>query len=438
MTTTDAFGPENREAEEYVLGAILMSDRAMGEVAEITRPHHFTGSRAVVYAAMLDLFNTGTTISVATVADKLERDSKLEQAGGRSYLHELLTITPAASNADHHAKIVRDVATARALVKAGYEIQRLGNERPGDIENLVDRAQQAVYEISQQTMGPDLVRVREPLLEAFTQMTAMADNTSGTIGTPTGLKALDKLTSGLRPGNLIIIAARPGMGKSALAIGIAAHAAHNQGIPCAVYSLEMSGVEVSQRLLSRIAKVNLQAVTRGKMSPDEWSRVSRAAQTIGECPLYVDDTAAPTAAEMRARSRRLQSREPNLGLIVVDYLQLLVRGRHEHVVQEVTQISRDLKLLARDLNVPVIAVSQLSRAVESRQDKRPILSDLRQSGSIEQDADIVMFVYRDHYYRPDEADPDAAELAVEKHRNGPREKIDLRWHADTATFKDAA
>lgn len=433
----EPLGPESRDAEQHVLGSMLYSERAISDVVEIISGRDFNdGRHQRIYDAIVEVYNAGTTVSVATVAEHLRRAGNLEHAGGVELLRELAAQVTATGNVSHHAKLIRELAVARDLAHAGAEIQRLGNDRPGDIENLLDRAEQTIYEISRRTSGPDLVKIYEPLKQAWDDLVTMHESGQDVIGVPTGLKALDRITSGLRPGTLVIVAARPGMGKSALALGIAAHAAHHEQIPTGIFSLEMSGVEIAQRLLARFARVNLHSLARGKFHSDELTRIARASDLLAKAPLYVDDSASPTLAEMRSRARRLRTREPRLGLLVVDYLQLLARGKFEHVVQEVTAISRDLKLLARDLNVPVIAVSQLSREVERRTPPRPQLSDLRQSGSIEQDADLVVFVYREHYYKPDSADPALAELIIGKHRNGPRDTADVAWKAEYATFTD--
>jgi replicative DNA helicase len=425
--------PQNLEAEESVLGAMLLSPGAIGAVTEILSATDFyRESHGVVFRACLALYQQGEPVDAITLVDSLEERGELEQVGGRARIHELAALVPATANAAHYARIVREMATLRGLVRAGAEIARLGQDRPGETTDLVDRAEQIVFDLAQQRVTSDFSHI-EGLLHLYE---AGADVT----GCPTGFKELDKLTSGFQPGNLIIVAARPSMGKSALALNMAQNLAVRHDVPVALFTLEMSKSEVTQRMMCSEAKVESQSLRTGKLRPEDWPRLTAACDKLMKAPIWVDDTGSITMMEIRSKARRLKSREPTLGLIIVDYLQLMTSGGNsENRVQEVSQISRQLKILARDLEVPILALSQLSRAVEQRHDKRPILSDLRESGSIEQDADLVGFVYRDEYYNGEESDSQGiAELILAKHRNGPTDTIKLSFLKRYAKFADLA
>jgi replicative DNA helicase len=332
------------------------------------------------------------------------------------------------------------MATLRGLVRVGQEIQRLGQTRPGETTDLVDRAEQMVFELAQERVTGDFSHIHDLLNESFARIMHLYEAGVDVTGTPSGFRELDKLTSGFQPGNLVIIAARPSMGKSALALCIAANLGVRHETPVALFTLEMSKSEVTQRLMCSEAKVESQRLRSGRLAQDDWPRLTAACDKLMKAPIYVDDTASITMMELRSKARRLKSREPKLGMIIIDYLQLMTSGSNpENRVQEVSQISRQLKVLARDLDVPIVALSQLSRAVEQRQDKRPILSDLRESGSIEQDADLVAFVYRDEYYNHEESDAQGlAEINLAKHRNGPTDSIKLSFLKRYAKFTDLA
>src|SRR4029077_20873739 len=320
------------------------------------------------------------------------------------------------------------------------QIQRLGWERPGDTPELVDRAEQMVFDLAQHRIRGSFESIDALVRESFEQITRMYEQGGEMTGTPTGFRDLDQLTTGLQPGNLVVIAGRPSMGKSAFALGIASNLALQHRIPVAVFTLEMSKLEVAQRLMCSEGRVELQRLRTGRLTQDEWPRLVKACDSLYTAPIYVDDTRLTTMLECGGIARGLKAREPELGLILIDYLQLMTSGSNaENRVQEVSQISRALKVLARDLDVPVLALSQLSRAVEQRHDKRPILSDLRESGSLEQDADLVMFIYRDEYYNPDTTDQQGlAEVHLAKHRNGPTDSIKLSFLKRFAKFADLA
>jgi replicative DNA helicase len=433
--------PQNLDAEESVLGAMMLSPGAIGAVSEVLSASDFyRESHAKIYKAALALYAQGEPVDAITLVNALEQRSELDEVGGRVRIHELAALVPAASNAAHYARIVHEMATLRGLIRVGSEIVRLGMDRPGETVELVDRAEQALFDLSQARVATEFTHIEELLKESFERITALYEAGADVTGVPTGFRDLDHLTSGFQPGNLIIIAARPSMGKSGLALCMATNLAVRHDTPVALFTLEMSKSEVTQRLMCSEAKVESQRLRSGKLSPDDWPRLTAACDKLAKAPIYVDDTGSITMMEIRSKARRLKSREPGLGLIVVDYLQLMTSGASaENRVQEVSQISRNLKVLARDLDVPIVALSQLSRAVEQRHDKRPILSDLRESGSIEQDADLVMFIYRDEYYNPEETDQQGlAELHLAKHRNGPTDMVKLSFMKRFAKFADLA
>ena len=432
--------PQNLEAEESVLGAMMLSPGAIGAVSEIVDASDFyRESHAKIYRAALGLYAKGEPVDAITLVDELEERGELEEAGGRVRLHELAALVPATANAAHYARIVREMATLRGLIAAGQTIAQLGWERPGETQQLVDRAEQVVFELSQSRVSTEFSHIEELLKESFERITALYEAGEDVTGTPSGFRDLDRLTSGFQPGNLIIVAARPSMGKSALGLCIAANLSLHmkKPRPVALFTLEMSKAEVTQRLLCSEAKVESQRLRTGKLAQDDWPRLVAAGDKLMKAPIYVDDTGSITMMEIRSKARRLKSRETDLGLIIVDYLQLMTSGTTaENRVQEVSQISRALKVLARDLDVPILAMSQLSRAVEQRHDKRPILSDLRESGSIEQDSDLVMFVYRDEYYNEESDQQGLAEVILSKHRNGPTGTEKLAFLRRYAKFAD--
>jgi len=432
--------PQNLEAEESVLGAMMLSPGAIGAVSEaLDASDFYRESHAIIYRAALALYAKGEPVDAITLVDELEERSELEESGGRVRIHELAALVPASANAGHYARIVREMATLRGLIRAGGEISRLGWERPGETTDLVDRAEQVVFDLSQARVTSEFSHIEELLKDSFERITALYEAGADVTGTPSGFRDLDRLTSGFQPGNLIIVAARPSMGKSGLGLCMAANLAVRAEVPTALFTLEMSKAEVTQRLMCSEAKVESQRLRTGKLGADDWPRLTAACDRLAKAPIYVDDQGSITMMEIRSKARRLKSREPSLGLIVVDYLQLMTSGSNvESRVQEVSQISRALKVLARDLDVPILAMSQLSRAVEQRHDKRPILSDLRESGSIEQDADLVMFLYRDEYYNDESDDKGLAEVILAKHRNGPVGMQKLAFFNRFAKFADLA
>ena len=435
--------PQNLDAEESVLGAMMLSPAAIAAVTEasVLQPDDFyRPGYGNIFKAILSLYAKGDPVDGITVVDELDRAGTLQAAGGAERVHELAAFVPAASNASHYARIVSEMATLRGLIRAGNDIARLGFDRPGETVELVDRAESIVFDLSQQRVSTEFAHIDDLLKESFETITKLYEAGSDITGTASGFRDLDRLTSGFQPGNLVIVAARPSMGKSALALCMASNVAVRYETPVALFTLEMSKAEVTQRLMCSEGKVESQRLRTGKLAVDDWPRLTAACDKLSKAPIYVDDTGSITMMEIRSKLRRLKMRQPALGLVIIDYLQLMTSGTTvENRVQEVSQISRALKVLARDLDVPIVALSQLSRAVEQRHDKRPILSDLRESGSIEQDADLVMFVYRDEYYNPEETDSAGiAELILAKHRNGATGIEKLAFQKRYAKFADLA
>jgi replicative DNA helicase len=434
--------PQNLDAEESVLGAMMLSPGAIAAVSEILASdgrEFYRESHAKIYRAALALYGKGEPVDAITLVDELDERGELEDVGGKVRVHELAALVPAAANSSHYARIVHESATLRGLIHVGGEIARLGWERPGDTTELVDRAEQILFELSQQRAKGEFTHIEELLKESFERITALYESGADVTGVPSGFRDIDRITSGFQEGNLIIVAARPSMGKSGLSLCIAANLAVRAGTPVALFTLEMSKSEVTQRLMCSEAKVESQRLRTGKLAAEDWPRLTAACDKLAKAPIYVDDTGSITMMEIRSKARRLKQRHPNLGLIIVDYLQLMTSGTSaENRVQEVSQISRSLKVLARDLEVPILALSQLSRAVEQRHDKRPILSDLRESGSLEQDSDIVIFIYRDEYYNDESDQQGLAEIHVAKHRNGPTDTVKLSFLRRYAKFSDLA
>jgi len=440
ISPTAPVPPQNLEAEESVLGAMMLSPGAIGAVSDVLSATDFyRESHAKIYKAALTLYGQGEPVDAITLVDALEQRGELEDVGGKVRIHELAALVPAAANAAHYARIVREMATLRGLIRAGNEIARLGIDRPGDTVDLVDRAEQVVFDLAQARVSGDFTHIEDLLKDSFERITALYEQGADVTGIASGFREIDHLTSGFQAGNLIILAARPSMGKSGLALNIAANLGVRGETPVALFTLEMSKSEVTQRLMCSEAKVDSQRLRTGKLTADDWPRLTAACDRLSKAPIYVDDTGSVTMMEIRSKARRLKMREPGLGLIIVDYLQLMTSGASvENRVQEVSAISRSLKVLARDLDVPVLALSQLSRAVEQRHDKRPILSDLRESGSLEQDADLVWFIYRDEYYDAESDQQGLAEVHLAKHRNGPTGMVKLSFLKRFAKFADLA
>ena len=433
--------PQDLDAEEAVLGAMMINDQAVLTASEIiSDPGEFyREAHGTVYRAIIALLARSEPIDAVTVSDELERMGALEQVGGRGFIFGLSSSVTVAANVKSHAQIVRDLSLLRRVAAAGLEIAERGYARQGDVRDILDRAESAIFDVAQSRTTSEIVPIGGLLGEEIDRISAASEQ-KGLTGASSGLRDLDKITSGFQNSNLIILAARPAMGKTSLALGIARHLGVNARLPVVVFSLEMSSSEIAQRFIATEARVDSTRMRSGDVREEDWIRIQDACNRLSDAPIYVDDTAGINLMEIRSKARRLKMKEPNLGLIMIDYLQLMSSGSHEeNRVQEISQISRQLKVLARDLNVPVIALSQLSRGVESRTDKRPLLSDLRESGSIEQDADVVMFIYRDDYYNKETSEkPGTAELIVAKHRNGAVGTVDLAFMPHYTTFADLA
>jgi len=438
-----AVPPHNLEAERSVLGAVLLDDRHLFGllVEEHVRPEHFYREQhGAIFAAMLELHNTDRKIDHLTVTEVLRAHGKLDEIGGPAAIDELAGWVPAAGHAREYGRIVRENAQMRALLTASYEIQASVLSREAPARDLLERAERSMLEVahddSQKTM-----RTIEDILEVETdRLHQLSIAHTPLQGTPSGFKDIDNMTGGFHPGNLIVIAARPSMGKSALVTNMAENAVL-EGHAVALFSLEMSESELAQRFVASQAKIKGEDLRRGKVAPTRWPKILEACQRLASAPLYIDDSSDTGVLEVRAKSRRLHHQiEGGLGLIIIDYLQLMRHeGRVESRVEQVGQISRGLKGLARELNVPVIALSQLSRAVEQRGgDKKPILSDLRESGQIEQDSDLVMFIYREEYYDRESERPGEADIIIAKHRNGPVGEVTLTFQKEYPRFMNYA
>jgi replicative DNA helicase len=432
--------PHNLQAEESVLGAMLLSRDAIAAAVEVCRADDFyKPAHGHVFEAICSLYSQGEPADPVTVADELRRADLVDAIGGPATLISLQANTPATSNAGRYARIVEEHALLRRLIGVANEIAELGYAVPDDVEAVVDRAESMVFEVAERRVTDTLKPLHALLTESLDRLERLYDQGESITGLPTGYLDLDERLSGLQPSNLIIVGARPAMGKTSFALGMAAHAAMEAGKPVLLFSLEMSHAEITSRLLCAEARVDATRVRNGRLLDTDWPKISHAISRLGESPIYIDDNPNLTVMEIRAKARRLKSRLGELGCIVVDYLQLM-SGRHnaENRQVEVSEISRGLKILARELEVPVVALSQLSRNLEMRADKRPVLADLRESGSLEQDADVVMFLYRDEVYNPESPDRGTAEVIVAKHRNGPTGKTQLAFLDHYTRFANMA
>ncbi|MCJ7726492.1 MAG: replicative DNA helicase [Acidimicrobiia bacterium] len=427
--------PHNLEAEESVLGAVMLSADAANEALERLKPEDFyKPAHQSIFDAITRLYDGNQPIDAITVSDALRRTEQLDRVGGVEYLTALLERVPSTSNVDYYAAIVDETSARRRLMKAGAEVSALAMQSDRPIEEVVDAAEARVFAVAERQVGDGLVAVGPMLQQALEKMEELGTRGSELTGVPTGFRDLDKMLAGLQPANLIVVAARPSMGKSALALNIAENVAQG-GSPVAIFTLEMSREEVVSRLLSSMASVDSARMRTGQLGPELWQKVVREASRLYQMPMYVDDSSDLTVTAIRAKCRRLK-RSQGLGLVVVDYMQLMQGpARTESRQQEIADISRSLKNLARELHVPVIAVSQLNRALEARENKRPRLGDLRESGAIEQDADIVMFIYRDEYYNPEKTDTlGIAEVNVAKHRSGATGNVMMTFRAEFTRF----
>ncbi|WAM35462.1 replicative DNA helicase [Caldicellulosiruptor acetigenus] len=430
--------PESREAEEAVVGAMLLSREVISDVAEILTEEDFsTPQLKEIFAAIMDLFEEGKPVDVITVAERLRERGTFDAIGGNEYLTSLVINTPTTANATYYAKIVEEKSLLRKLINSSMKIIEKCKSQTERVEDIVDFAEKTIFNVISHKNSKDFSHLKEILIETYNKIEELYLRKSHIIGVPTGFAEFDRMTAGLQPSDLILIAARPAMGKTSFALNIVQHAALRAGVPVAIFSLEMSKEQLVTRMICSEAMIDSHKLRTGNLEDEEWKKFAKALALLSNAPIYIDDTPAITVSEMRAKCRRLKLKEKGLGLVMVDYLQLMTaRGRFESKQQEIAEISRSLKALARELNVPVLALSQLSRAPETRADHRPILSDLRESGAIEQDADIVAFLYRDEYYNPDTDKKHIAELIIAKHRNGPTGTIELLFLDKHTKFKD--
>ena len=432
--------PNNLEAEKSVLGSCFLSKYALQKASENLLPESFYGERnKIIYQAMLDLQEEATPIDITTITSQLNKKEELTKAGGVEYLSELLNFVPTASNVDYYIKIVEETAIVRSLIATAEEIEVEGYSSEETVNEILDNAEKKILNIVKKRSANEFRTIKDVLEKTKQDLEKLSSNSGELTGLGTGWYDLDQLTTGLHPGELIIIAARPAMGKTAFALNLATHVAMTQDKAVAVFNMEMPAEQLAMRILSSLGQIDGFKLRTGNLINPDWKRINEASYKLAESNLVIDDTAGTTIGEIRAKCRRMASSEKGLALVVIDYLQLISGGKNYGVnrQQEVSDISRSLKTLSLELGIPVIALSQLSRSVEGRDDKRPMMSDLRESGSIEQDADIVAFLYRDDYYNKEARTEDnnsISELIIAKHRNGPTKTIELLFKKNTSTF----
>ncbi|MFB1293998.1 replicative DNA helicase [Mycobacterium sp. pW049] len=433
--------PQDAAAEQAVLGGMLLSKDAVADVLEKLRPGDFyKPANQLVYDAILDLYGRGEPADAVTVAAELDRRGLLRRVGGAPYLHTLISTVPTAANAGYYAEIVAEKSLLRRLVEAGTRVVQYGyaGADGADVNEIVDRAQAEIYDVTERKASEDYVVLEEILQPTMDEIDSIASQGGISKGVPTGFTDLDELTNGLHPGQMIVVAARPGMGKSTLGLDFMRSCSIKQQLPSIVFSLEMSKTEIVMRLLSAEAKIKLADMRSGRMSDDDWTKLARRMSEISEAPLYIDDSPNLTMMEIRAKARRLKQKA-DLRLVVIDYLQLMTSGKKvESRQQEVSEFSRQIKLLAKELEVPVVAMSQLNRGPEQRTDKKPMLSDLRESGSIEQDADLVILLHRPDAFESDDPRGGEADLIVAKHRAGPTRTVTVAHQLHLSRFSNMA
>jgi replicative DNA helicase len=421
---------------------LLSRDAIAAAMETCTADDFYKPAHGHIFDAVNTLYNRGEPADPVTVADELSRAGLLESVGGLPSLVSLQADTPATSNAARYARIVEEHSLLRRLISVANEIAEMGYSVPDDVVSALDRAEALVFNVAERRVTDSLKPLTELLYASMDRLERLYDQGQSITGVPTGYLDLDEKLYGLQPSSLVIVGARPAMGKSAFALGIAAHAAMEARVPTLVFSLEMGSDELTNRLLVSEARVDAGRMRNGRLAESDWPKISQAVARLGDAPLFIDDNPMTTVMEIRAKARRLKARHGSLGLIIIDYLQLMTGGPGGHQSEnrqlEVSAISRGLKILARELEVPVVALSQLSRQLEARADKRPMLADLRESGSLEQDADVVLFLYRDEMYNPESADRGSAEVIVAKHRNGPTGKIQLAFLDHYTLFANMA
>ena len=433
----DRVPPHNLEAEESVLGAMMISPDAIADVIEIVRPTDFYRSaNATVFETLREIYGRGDPVDAITAVEELKRRGTLEQVGGHLAIHDLVERVPTPAAAPSYARIVAETALLRRLIGAAADIMELAFTAPEEPERVADQAEQRIYDVARHDEKEQVASLNELVDQAMMDLEKLQNRESPFVGVPTGFRDVDTLLSGLQPGNLIIVAARPGVGKSSLVTNVARNVVVDSSRPVAMFSLEMSRWEIGMRLLCAEARVPWDSIRNKRVGAEDWSRIAQAADSLHEAPLYIIDSGNVTLVDIRAKARRLAARSAGLGLIIVDYLQLMSHTRRvDSRQQEIAEISRGLKMLSKELQIPVVAVSQLNRDPERRQDKRPQLSDLRESGALEQDADVVLFIHRDDF---DPAKKGLADLIVAKHRNGPTDTVPLTFLPHLTQFRNHA
>ncbi len=437
--TKEKLPPQNLEAEMSVLGCMLLEEDAIGRAVEILSPQSFYRDRdQKIFAAILDLYERREAVDLITLTAKLKKLGQLDEVGGAAYLTSLINSVPTSAHLEYYAKIVKEKSLLRHLINAATQIITESYESAEDTDVLLDRAEQMIFEIAQRRIEQTFIPLKQVLKDSFEVIEDLYNRKEHITGVPSGFKDLDDLTTGFQAGDLVVIASRPAMGKTSLCINIVQHVAVEKKMPIAFFSLEMSKEQLVQRMLWSESRVNGRKLLGGFLGESAWPKLTIAAGRLSEASIFIDDSAAISVLELRAKARRLKTRQ-DIKLIIVDYLQLMQgRGKTENRQQEISEISRSLKSLAKELNLPVIGISQLSRAVEGRQNRRPLLSDLRESGAIEQDADLVAFIYREEYYSPTEDNKGIAEIIIGKQRNGPTGTAKLAFIEDYARFENLA
>ncbi|HZP30509.1 MAG TPA: replicative DNA helicase [Acidimicrobiia bacterium] len=441
--TVGRIPPHNLEAEESLLGAMMLSRDAITSAVEarVEASDFYKPAHAHMYEAIMSLYSQGEPVDPITVAEELRRADLLDAMGGKNTLLRIQALTPASANAAHYAKIVGELALLRRLIAVAGDIAEMGYALTDDVSETMDRAESLVFEVAERRVSDSMVGISDALQETLDQLEQLYGSSGEVTGVPTGYVDLDDLLLGLQPSNLVVIAARPGCGKTAFALGAAANVAMRVRRPVLFFSMEMGTLELTKRMLAGEARVDARKLQTGKIPEGDWTRISHAVGRLAEAPLFIDDNPHCTVMEMRAKARRTKARHGDLALVVVDYLQLMTPStarRPENRQVEVAEISRGLKILARELECPVVALSQLNRQLEYRADKRPMLADLRESGSLEQDADVVVFLYRDEIYNPESDQRGTAEVIVAKHRNGPTGVTRLAFLDFLAKFENMA
>ena len=438
-TEFDRTPPQDIVAEQSVLGGMLLSKDAIADVVEVLRgPDFYRPAHETVYDVVLDLYGRGEPADAVTVAAELTRRGEIARVGGATYLHTLIAAVPTAANAGYYAHIVREQAILRRLVEAGTRITQLGYAADGNVDDAVDRAQAEIYNVTERRTSEDYLPLSAIMEGTLDEIEAIGSRDGEMIGVPTGFQDLDGITHGLHPGQMVIVAGRPAMGKSTLALDIVRSASIKHGLTSVIFSLEMSRNEITMRLLSAEAQIALHKMRSGGLSDDDWTLLARRMGEVSGAPMFIDDSPNMSMMEIRAKCRRLKQRH-DLRLVVVDYLQLMTSGRRVESRQlEVSEFSRSMKLLAKELEVPVLAVSQLNRGAEQRTDKRPMLSDLRESGSLEQDADMVILLHREDMYERESPRAGEADLILAKHRNGPTGQVTVAFQGHYSRFVDMA